>query len=344
MTESSTQPLLKRELDAIARWRSEQAEALDQALVTLAGEDQELRERLVALQRSIEENAERQRELKRELAGLPQQVVARAHQALLDALQQDRAVVEARSNALQEVRELALMQLEEQLQEPETAAAIEEYDKFREVEPVLGSLPPSYRQVVMDHHASLKKRLAPMFELAAGPTEPLDLEPATVMLAASLELADGRASAFALFLPVDHQVYRSWADRPEDLAAQFAYRVVAGVSRALERLGAPDAPVVYQDFSGCISIQVWLDDHDVDADVAAVVEEAVAASLADAPELAQVHLRMQLAWVDPEIVGPEEDHEADDHESGQSPATADDDDKKLKPVQIVLRRGGSDHW
>jgi len=344
MTESSTQPLLKRELGAIERWRSEQAEALDKTLVSLAAEEQELRERLAALQRSIESNAERQREIKREVASLPRQVVDRAHQALLDALKQDRGVVEARSNALQEVRELALLQLEEQLQEPEMAAAIEEFEKFREVEPVLGSLPPSYRQVVMDHHARLKARLAPLFAFAEGPREALDLEPATVMLAASLEAAEGRASAFALFLPIDHQVYRAWADRPEDLAAQLAYRIVAGVSRALERLGAPDAPVVYQDYSGCISIQVWLDDHDVEADVAAVVEESLVAGLAQAPELAQVRLGVQVAWVAPEIVGPEEDGDAASPSPATEPGAAEEDEKKLKPVQIVLRRGGTDHW
>jgi hypothetical protein len=300
---------------------------------------------MAAVQRSIESNAERQRTLQRELGAIPGQVVERSRKALLDSLLADRAMVDARSAALQDVRELAVVQLRQRLEEPETAAAIEEYEKFREVEPVLGSLPPSYRQVVMDHHEGLKARLAPLFELAKGPREPLDIEPARAMIAGSLEAAGGKATAFALYLPVDHQVYRAWADRPEDLSAQVAYRVVAGVSEALEHLGAPDAPVVYQDFSGCISIQVWLDDHDVDPDATGPIERALGKALATAPELAMARLEFDLVWVAPEIIGPEGDEEGEGE--GDKPDSADptsDDEKKLKPVQIVLRRGGSDHW
>jgi len=343
MIDSPATPRLGIELAAIEKWRQEKAQALEKSLVSLAGEEQELRERLAALQRSIESNAERQRTLQREQASLSGQVLERSRKALLDALLADRALVEARSAALQELRELAVVELKKRLDEPEVASAIEEYEKFREVEPVLGSLPPSYRQVVMDHHEALKARLEPLFELGRGPRAPLDLEPAHVMLAASLEATGGRATAFALFLPIDHQVYRGWADRPEDLAAQFAYRVVAGVSQALEQLGASDAPVVYQDFSGCISIQVWLDDHDLDADASGTIGDALCKALAGAPELGMARLGVEVAWVDPEIIGPEEEGEQERGAAAFADADS-EDDKRLKPVQIVLRRGGSDHW
>jgi len=357
MTDSAAKPTLILELESIEQWRSEQAEAYDKSLVDLAAQEQELREQLTEIQAALEGNADKQTQIKGEAQGLPSEVVRRAHQALLDALEADRALVEARSAALQEVRELAMVELQDKLEEPEMAAAIEEYEKFREVEPVLGSLPPSYRQVVMDHHEALKTKLAPLFELAAGPTEALELEAARAVLVASVDVVDDRPAAFALFLPVDFQVYRAWADRPEDLAAQVAYRVVSGISSALEQLGAPDAPVVYQDFQGCISIQVWLDDHELDGDVAKVIGDALTGALEAAPACAQVGLGFELAWVDPQVIGPEDEPEldegapppdADEAEAAPAPAPGpvdeEDDDKKFKPVQIVLRRGGSDQW
>ena len=353
MTEAAVKPKLIAELESIEQWRNEQAEAYDTSLVDLAAEEQKLREQITELQESLEGNADKQSQIKGELHGLPTEVVRRAHQALLAALEADRAMVDARSAALQEVRELAMVELQDRLEEPETAAAIEEYEKFREVEPVLGSLPPSYRQVVMDHHEALKTKLAPLFELAAGPKDPLELDPAKAVLVASIDVVDDRPAAFALFLPVDFQVYRAWADRPEDLAAQVAYRVVSGVSAALETLGAPDAPVVYQDFEGCISIQVWLDDHELEGKVTDTIAGALMGALDAAPECAQVQLGFELAWVDPQVIGPEdeapvEDQAAPTGEPGQEPAAPigddDDDDKKFKPVQIVLRRGGSDQW
>jgi len=353
MTDSAAKPKLILELESIEQWRTEQAQAYDENLVELASQEQTLREQLTELQAALEGNADKQGQVQGELQGLPIEVVHRSHQALLDALEADRALVEARSAALQEVRELALVELQDMLDEPETAAAIEEYEKFREVEPVLGSLPPSYRQVVMDHHEALKAKLAPLFELAAGPTETLGLEPASAVLVASIDIVDDRPAAFALFLPVDFQVYRAWADRPEDLAAQVAYRVVSGVSSALDQLGAPDAPVVYQDFQGCISIQVWLDDHELEGDVSDVIASSLNDALVLAPECDQVGLGFEIAWVDPQVIGPEEEPEEDLPEDAQPPTGGleqglqvddDDDDKKFKPVQIVLRRGGSDQW
>jgi hypothetical protein len=356
MTDSAAKPKLITELESIEQWRLEQAETYDKTLVDLAAEEQKLREQIAELQSALEANADKQAQTKGELATIPQEVVRRSHQALLDALEADRGLVEARAAALQEVRELAMLELQEKLEEPETAAAIEEYEKFREVEPVLGSLPPSYRQVVMDHHEALKTTLGPLFELAAGPNEPLDLERAEAVMVASVDIVDDKPAAFALFLPVDFQVYRGWADRAEDLAAQLAYRVVSGLSVALDKLGAPDAPVVYQDFEGCISIQVWLDDHDLDGDVAAVMGESIEAALAAATELEQARLGVGLAWVEPSVIGPEDDlsEEQPGEEPGEdadplddSPESAIDsldDDKKFKPVQIVLRRGGSDQW
>ncbi len=356
MTEPAAKPKLILELESIEQWRSEQAQTYEQSLVELAAEEQKLREQITELQQALEGNADQQTQLDGERKGLPTEVVRRSHQALLDCLEADRGLVEARSAALQEVRELAMVELQDKLEEPEMAAAIEEYEKFREVEPVLGSLPPSYRQVVMDHHEALKTKLAPLFELAAGPTEPLELEPAKAVLVASIDVVDERPAAFALFLPVDFQVYRAWADRPEDLAAQVAYRVVSAISGALDKLGAPDAPVVYQDFQGCISIQVWLDDHDLDADVKDSIGTAIEQSLAAAPECAQVQLGFEIAWVAPQVIGPEEEEPDAEPGDGDEPLATEpadddamlepgeDDDKKFKPVQIVLRRGGSDQW
>ena len=351
MTDSAAKPKPKLilELETIEQWRLEQAGTYEKNLVDLASEEQKLREQLAELQRTLEGNADRQRQLEGEQQELPTEVVRRSHQALLDAIEADRALVEARSAALQEVRELSMVELQDKLEEPEMAAAIEEYEKFREVEPVLGSLPPSYRQVVMDHHEALKTKLAPLFDLAAGPKEPLDLEPVTAVLVASIDVVDDRPAAFALFLPVDFQIYRAWADRPEDLAAQVAYRVVSGVSTALDQLGAPDAPVVYQDFHGCISIQVWLDDHELEGGAGETIAASLTLALSAAPECAQVKLGFEVAWVDPQVIGPDEEEPVDQPEPGaegdvEPAAGDDDDDKKFKPVQIVLRRGGSDQW
>ncbi len=349
MTDIQKMPKLRADLDAIAAWRTERTAGYDDRIQEIAEEDERLQERLAEIKERLAELTEKRQTLQEEFRSVPEEVSRRSHEALLEALEADRLLLEARAAALTECEQENRAALEKRFEEPEIAAALEEYDKFKEVEPVLGSLPPSYRQVVLDHHAQLKERLAPIFELAQAPPDALDVDSAPLGLVASVDLVEDRPTAFALFLPVDYQVYRGWADRQEDLASKLAYRIVSVVASALEELGASDAPLVYHDFHGCLSIQVWLDDHELEGDVQQTVEAATATVLGEAGEVALAKLVVQLVWVDPSVIGPEDEEEGTGEpdtgpQEGAPEEEEDDSGGSSKPVEIVLKRGGSDRW
>jgi hypothetical protein len=196
-------------------------------------------------------------------------------------------------------------QLDRELEEPELAGAVEEYLKFREAETSLAAMPPDYRDAIVSQHRRVLRRLEPYINAANAGPPPLDVPPVGIGVVASADPAEGVPEALVVVLPVPFAVYGEWNKREEDLASQIAFRLVAAVIQLLSSLGAADAPLRYVEVHGCLAIQVWLGDHEVEGDVRERALEAISGAAEEAPELWAAGVELYAVWLKSELLTEE---------------------------------------
>ncbi len=353
-------PALEVELVAIRRWREERLTNHQRYLAEIDEEDKKLRKKLADLERKLGDNTQLREQVLNQLRKLPEEEALRSHEAMQDAIKADTDLLATRSAAFLELQELNRAELKKRLEDPDVIHDLEEFSKFSQVEQILDTLPSSYREVVEAHHATIKNRLAPLFELGHGMSLSLEVEPKTIGLVASVDPDEGPPAAFAILLPVGFAAYRDWPNREEDPAAKLAYRVVAAVTRLLITLGAQDAPIAYKDLDGALLVQVWLGDHVISPDVKEVANGLLNELVEQAWELRALALNLHTVWVSPFTIAPDETQdgygghgalEADPleqpEEASVSPPPEEDNptgSQPAKPIQVVLRRGGDDDW
>lgn len=295
-------------LDAIEKWRDDTRGLTSRRIDELEQEHTQLREDLDELQRQLDNVSRMRDEAASTLSGLSAEYERRAYAAVLDGLKQDAETIEARSAAYQEAVEARDARVAAMLQEPDTAARVKAFEDFeKQREQVLGALPESYHDVVLQKHEDLRAELAPLFGALSAPVPPVTEDTTGVTLVASMDSVDGVPEALAVILPVGYQLHTGWDKRTEDLATKLAYRVVAAVSAALQQIGVPDAPVVYAPYEygqEQLAIQVWLKDSDVEAPLEPALEAEIAKASATAAELKAAGLSLALTWQPPEVIAP----------------------------------------
>jgi hypothetical protein len=329
-------PKLVAELDGIGKWSADEQDRLRKRLTTLEEDEGKLRHQLALIDKKLQENLDQRKKAADELQRIPKSVLDRQHEAMLRSVKGEREIVAARAAALRAVTEARAAEIRALLDDPANKEAVEEYEKFREVEPVLASLPASYRRVVLDHHEDVKKVLAPVFAALQGPSRNVEDDVIELAVVGSIDIVGGVPAAIALVFPVDFEVCRSWSERPEDLCALLAYRGVGAVCRALNEANAGDAPISWRDADGALSVEILLADQKVGSDIKEGVEQGLLAAYAEAKEFTAARVAVRVIWVDPDVLVPEEIADGDGVDQ-TLPGVS-------KPVQVVLRRGGSSDW
>lgn len=292
-------------LEDVTRERGQIEGELGEALRDIGREE-------AASRRSVEEGHRRlaalravRREYEDRLGGLSAEMLHREWEAVRDGLTTDRDRFVSRAALVADAIASREAAMNAELAEPELASAVDEYLKFREAESSLAAMPPDYRDAILAQHRRVLRRLEPYIAAANAGPPPLAVAPLGVGVIASADPADGRAEALVLVLPVPYGVYADWTAAPEDLTSQLAYRMIGAVFRMLHLLDAADAPVRYLDVHGCLGIQVWLGDHEVEGDLREIALEQVAAAADEATELWAAGVEVYTVWLQPELLGEE---------------------------------------
>jgi len=307
MTTDRAAPRLIAELEAITRWRESAEEEAATQLSEVDAEEARLREGIKALERQILGLEELREQIRGRVGRLDGEEIARSYGAVVSALQADRDTTSERATLLrQRVRE-DRDKAEALLQDPELSRAIDEFEKFRGMEPGLGSLPQSYRKAILDHHQQVKRRLAPVLKLLEGPSEPVDAPTQGIALVASVDVVEERPESLVLVLPLDADLYNDWESRGDGLEAHLAYRMVAAASELAIRAGVPAAPISYRSFEGRLTIQVWFGEQKITGDVKELAAEILDQVRFDASELGLAALELYTLWLPPEVLNPPED-------------------------------------
>lgn len=306
MSETTTRPAVIAVLEDIAQWKNSADTEFSRTMADVDKEEDEARRQIDEAQRRLLALASVRGELREKHAKIGIDAERRERIALREGLTADRTVVEARAAKLGEAiakREAALQQ---QLQDPEIAQAVEEFEKFVEIETTLAALPPTYRRAILDHHEKVRRRLEPVIAASnAGPPD-LGLPPVGVGVLFAINPAEGTPEALVAVLPVSVAVHRVWLERKEDLSSQFAYRVVAAVSRLLNAVGGGAAPIHYTAVNGCLAIEVWLGDCALQGDLNDRALEEIGALREEAEELLAAGIELYGLWVRPAMLAEEE--------------------------------------
>ena len=313
MTSEAVAPRLIASLEEITRWREDAEAQARQQLEEVDAEEQRLNRAIEDLQSQIAGLEALRGEVRGRVDALDSQEIARSYQAVVDSLDADTDLLDMRSSLVDEVRAAQRAKAEELLADPELASAIDEFERFREMESGLSSLPASYRKAILDHHQAVKRRLTPVFETLEGAPEPLDQPTAGIAIIASVDPSDGPPESLVLVLPVDAGIYDSWGEAQDSVSATLAFRMVAAAATLAERAGVPGAPIAYRSFEGKLTIQVWFGDQAPEGDL-----KELAAGLLDevrfsAEEMGTAAIELYTLWLPPDVLNPPEDD--DDEES-----------------------------
>lgn len=307
MSELANRPAVIAVLEEIAQWKSRADAEFNGSMADVQREEGALRRSIEEAQRQLVALAARRSELrdKQEMVALGAETRERA--ALRQGLADDRGIVEGRAALLEAALGAQERALRNMLRDPEVAGAVEEYEKFVEVEASLAVLPSGYRRAILDHHDKVRRRLEPVIAASnAGPPN-LGLANVGVGVLFAVDPAEGVPEALVAVLPVPFAVCRDWAERKEDLSSRFAYRVVAAISRLLTAVGAGEAPIQYTDVAGCLAVQVWLGDCDLQGDINERALEEIEALREEAAELSAAGIELYGLWVRAAMLADEEE-------------------------------------
>ncbi len=306
MSGNPQRPAVIAELEEIAEWKARADAEFGASVAEVDHEENAARRQIEEAQRQLVALATLRAELRDKHTQVGLESERRERVAIRQGLANDRQVIEARASLLAEAIAEREAALQAQLQDPEIASAVEEYEKFVEIEASLAALPQSYRRAILDHHDKVRRRLEPVIAASnAGPPN-LGLDPVGVGVLFSVDAPAGTPEALVAVLPVPSAVSRDWAERKEDLCSLFAYRVVAAVSRLLAAIGAGSAPIQYSDLHGCLAIQVWLGECAVQGDINERALEEIGAVREEAEELTAAGIELYGLWVRPTMLGEEE--------------------------------------
>lgn len=329
-TPEDSRPALLAALGEVARWR-EQAEAqTEHALAEVASDEARVQAAIQDLHRRLAVLERRREELRAASGQLDAEEVLRSHQAVLRSLAVDQALLHQRGAELEVLRGRSRARADALLQNPEIQSALREYEGFAEVEASLGALPPSYRRAILAHNDQIRRQLEPLFAELTGSAARLDLPPATVSLIASVEPAQGPPEALVLITPLSADLSSGWEQRPMDLPAALAYRLLAALCGLAARLGAPDAPIRYHPFEGHLAFQLWFGRRPLRGDVREVCVAMLERARSQSAELGQAGLDWLVVWLPASVLEVDED---------------DDEDEDTEGEQLVMKqlpRGGRD--
>ena len=301
-------PKLVTALEDIDRWRQESDAEADREHSEITEEQARLQREIEERQQTLESLATRKGEVEAHKASLPGEQLQRRRETALKNLAGDRGLVAARGSLYGDQVKARERRVQELIDKPQYNKLVTEYEEFQDVEMGLDSLPKTYKQAILAHHGTVKKELAPVFDAMAAEIEAVDAQGIGVAIVGSIDVQDGAPpEALAVIIPTPLETCSKWSERAEDLASLIAYRVVGCVGKMLQEVGAADAPLQYAEYENALAIQVWLGDSEVKGNLTRVLDDLIDEVNGKSAEFEAGRLRLQMVWVEPEVVAPDED-------------------------------------
>lgn len=285
-------------LDEVGRWRASSVARLRADAAETDTEIDNLRKSIENLQQQIEALRRSREAFTQQEAILPDEEVKRTHHAIFGVLLEQRAALEARGTALQDLESARRRALELSFNDPALASALQEYTQFKTtVEPTLKLLPESYRGVLQQHHDGVSRRLREHVEKASAGVVELRAPALPVDVVYAVDSPSGSPEVVMLVLPVAEAVHAEWATRAEDLQTLVAARVVQALYTVCQGAGLVQARAAFGGHQGLLAIEMEI--AGAKPDFAALLGEEIG-RLAASQEIAaaRVEIRSREVMVD----------------------------------------------
>ena len=295
-------PRLVEALADLRSWRAEAEHEIGRNLEEIQREDKRLRDRVQEIERQLVALESMRAEVRERADALDGEEASRSHELMVSSLADDKRLLATRSSALEHARREVRAEAEALLADPELAETVAEYERYTELEAGLASLPESYRHAIVAHHEQVKRRLAPVFEKAAAKDVVVNLPGVSVGIVACLESTDGQPESLTLVLPVDRELYTDWAERGDELGTVLALRMVELATKLVAALGADAAPLTYRELGDCLTIEIWLADHELADDPRFKLEALLEQGRGVPGDLGASRVHLHLIWLDAEVL------------------------------------------
>lgn len=306
MTLGTTASTVAAVLADVERWKADEEARHKAEMVEVEQEIKNLQTAIGNLQQQLEALTRFRSDLDGKASALGDQEVQRAYSALFDALGEQAKRLAARERLVGDKARERASSLAATLGGSDLGPLVQEYEQFKAaVEPTLGSLPQSYRDVILEHHANIAGKLRGHIDaLTAGPIE-VEAEALQVDVVYAIDAPDGAPELLVFVLPVDETVHSGWLDREDGLQLWLAARVVQAVYETSAKTGFVRAQAMAGGHRGLLVVEVDL----AGADPAFVegVERRLGELLSQAPELAGARVEATPRKVEVDYILPPDD-------------------------------------
>ncbi len=298
-------------LAGVERWKADEEKKHTAEMSEIESEVGSLRSAIANMQQQLDALEKVRVDLGKQTRTLRGRHVEQAHQAVFDALTRQAKALADREKLALDVERSRRADLEKSLPKTAVGPQLEEYVQFRKVvEPSLGALPESYREVVLSHHARVVDQLREHVAAQLAAPVPIDAAPIALDAVYAIDAPDGKPELLVVVLPVTDRIVSAWEDMPDGLQLWLGSRAVQAIAEAARETSA-DCEPLSGGHQGMLAIEVDL--TDAGAPYALALERRLADRLrTGAPELAAANVAVTLRKVDVDYLMPPESDEVSD--------------------------------
>lgn len=226
--------------------------------------------------------------------------------AIFEALLGQQVVLQERAKTASLLSEERQQVILEEWKSSTLAGEYEEYRQFKEeIEPVLNTLPASYRSVVIRHHQEVTGRLREQYSRQISRPVEVPGERLGFDIVMSLDVYESNRAALIIVLPVGGAWASEWEHRDEDLECSLAYRVIQGVFTAVKGSAMQAGQLVVGQHLGLMVLEVDLVLSEVPDELGQRFTWAIEAAIESAGELRGSHVTGKVTFVDVDTLLPD---------------------------------------
>jgi len=298
-------------LAGVERWKADEEKRHTTEMSEISGELGSLRSAITNMQQQLDALEKVRVDLGRQSEMLRARHIDQAHEAVFGALTKQAMALADRERMAIDVERSRRVDLEKSLPKTAVGPQLAEYVQFKKVvEPTLGALPDSYRQVVLSHHTQIVDQLREHVAVQLAAPVPIDAAPIALDAVYAIDAPDGKPELLVLVLPVTDRIVSDWQDVPDGLQMWLGSRAVQAIAEAARETSA-DCEPLSGGHQGLLAIEVDL--TEAGAPYAMALERRLADRLrTGAPELAAANVAVTLRKVDVDFLMPPENDEVSD--------------------------------
>ena len=293
---------LLNNLEQVIDWKEKRVETLNTQIESSEQLEERLGAELKTLQQRLEQAQIQRKEALEEQSRMVEEEREHFRIGISKGLEEGAKLIDERNIIYSNLKKARINQVEQLLKQPKFQEKITEYEEFQKNQNEFSRLPKSYQAAIRKHHEQVEKDLTPIFRALSEQLPPAKESKCIFGIVAAIDPSFDKPEAMAVVIPVPFSTYTDPSTEDEDLHQVIAYRICAGISGALHRIGVSNASIHYGDYKGFLSIQVWLEGQNLSGDIKQAISFELERIRTRSSELKAAQLGVDISWVESEML------------------------------------------